>query len=619
MSSTLLELTKRIRYEILTMTTQAGSGHPTSSLSAVELMTALWFDGHYQYDFKQPRYIFNDRMIFSKGHASPLLYALYVAAGAASHEDVMGLRTKTSDYEGHPTPRLPWVDVATGSLGQGLSVGIGMTLGIKRHMKMQKKTPKQEPRVFVLMGDSEFSEGQIWEALQLGSHYKLNNLVGILDVNRLGQRGEAMLGWDVATYEKRIKAFGWETIVVKKGNDLETVCKVFKDVDKLTKKGKKPVMIIAKTTKGAGISSVANKDNWHGKALPQDMLEAALTELGEVSKTLTVKVKEPEKVRIHLTVGRHKIILNSPYDLKSAKPTATRQAYGEALKLIAEDPRVIVLDAETSNSTYAEKIKEVSPEKFYEMFIAEQNMMSVALGFSKLGFLPFASSFAAFLARAYDQIRMFQYSEPDVNVVGSHAGVSIGEDGSSQMALEDLAMFRALLESKVLYPSDPNATLRLVNEMRNDVGISYLRLTRMKTPDIYTKHEKFKIGGSKVLRESKKDKAVVVAAGITVHEALAAHEMLIENGTAIAVIDAYSVKPIDKITIREYARRTGKVIIVEDHYPYGGLGDAVREALEGMNVKIVHLAVSHIPHSGKPQELLKMAGIDAASIAKAVK
>lgn len=620
-------LTKLIRSDILTSTTAAGSGHPTSSLSAVELMTALWFAGHLHYDFNDPKYIFNDRMIFSKGHASPLLYSLYHAAGVIEYDELMTLRKFDSRLEGHPTTALPWVDVATGSLGQGLSVGIGMALAIKWHLK-QLGTVGQNlsrlPHIYVLMGDSEFSEGQIYEALQLAEHYKLNNLIGILDVNRLGQRGETMLGWDIATYEKRVKAFGWHTIVIEDGNDLEEVQKAFSSIHRPPSSVQRPTMVIAKTKKGAGISAVEDRDGWHGKPLPKDMLENALEEIGEFDKEVRGEVKKPEK----RDVGP------LPWDKKEQDPMsnvqpptsnmATREAYGEALKLIATDPRVVVLDAETSNSTYAETMKKVDPDRFFEMFIAEQNMVSVALGMSKVGLIPFASSFAAFLSRAYDQIRMCQYSEPNVKIVGSHAGVSIGEDGSSQMALEDIAMMRALRESVVLYPSDPVSTVKLVEEMRRHKGLSYLRLTRAKTEALYDAHEDFAIGGSKVLQSSDQDTAVIVAAGITVHEARKACQKLKQKKVSVALIDAYSVKPIDTKTIQKYARKTGHVVVVEDHYPDGGLGDAVRQALDlriggldGMAVKITHLAVTKMPRSGTPAQLLAYEGIDAAAIVKA--
>jgi len=640
-------LTNLVRYDILTMTTAAGSGHPTTSLSAVELMTALWFDGHYQYDPNDPKYIFNDRMIFSKGHASPLLYALYHAAGWIEYDELLTLRTFTSRLEGHPTTDLPWVDVATGSLGQGLSVGIGMALGIKYQaqrfgviggraggdptarsevstdgrMKRERNLSRL-PKVYVLMGDSEFSEGQVYEALQVASKYKLNNLIGILDVNRLGQRGETMLGWDIKTYKERIESFGWNTIVIDEGNDMNEVQKALSNLQHLTSKIQTPTMIIAKTKKGAGISSVENKDGWHGKPLPKELMEEGIKELGNIDKDMRGEVQIPEKLDIGSSKlkSRSSDLQNLTSNIKlPTSDTATREAYGAALKLIAKDPRVVVLDAETSNSTFAETMKEVAPERFFEMFIAEQNMVSVALGMSKIGLIPFASSFAAFLSRAYDQIRMCQYSAPNVTIVGSHAGVSIGEDGSSQMALEDLGMMRSLLHAVVLYPSDPVSTIKLVDELRTHDGLSYLRLTRAKSESLYKTTESFPIGGSKVLVSSEKDDAVVIAAGITVHEALKAQKELAEKGTNIAVIDAYSVKPLDAQTIVKYATNTGHVIVVEDHYPDGGLGDSVRQALDGMDVKFTHLAVGKTPRSGTSAELLNFEKIDAEAIVKAVR
>jgi len=649
-------LTNLVRYDILTMTTAAGSGHPTTSLSAVELMTALWFDGHYQYDPNDPKYIFNDRMIFSKGHASPLLYALYHAAGWIEYDELLTLRTFTSRLEGHPTTDLPWVDVATGSLGQGLSVGIGMALGIKLRIKNYELQMKKiselggraggdptarsgvstdgrmkrgqnltrEPHVYVLMGDSEFSEGQVYEAMQVASHYKLNNLIGILDMNRLGQRGETMLGWDLKTYEDRCKSFGWNTIVIEQGNNMDEVQAALSEIQnsKFKIQNSKPTMIIAQTKKGAGISAVEDKDGWHGKPLPKDMLENALQELGEVDVEARGEVAKPEKLDVTSPTPlpyEGSTPLSRGRDVPTFdKPTATREAYGAALKLIGDDERVVVLDAETSNSTYSETMKQVAPERFFEMFIAEQNMVSVALGISKIGFIPFASSFAAFLSRAYDQIRMCQYSAPNVKIVGSHAGVSIGEDGASQMALEDIAMMRALLHSTVLYPSDPVSTVKLVDELRTHEGLSYLRLTRAKTETLYKADEQFPIGGSKVLIEHDDDKAVIIAAGITVHEALKAQKLLEEKNIRIAVIDAYSVKPIDTDTILAHAKKTGHVVVVEDHYPDGGLGDAVRQVLDGLGVKFSHLAVRKTPRSGTPAELLRFESIDAKAIVDAV-
>ncbi len=608
MTNNLQEITKLLRYDILTSTTEAGSGHPTSSLSAVELMTVLMFDDYFHYDFDHPDYIFNDRLVFSKGHASPLYFSLFHVAGRLPYKELMTLRKMGSDIEGHPTPRFKYVDVSTGSLGQGLSVGLGMALGIKQHRTISSVYPKREPNVWVLLGDSELAEGQVWEAMEVASHYKVNNLVGILDVNRLGQRGETMLGWDLDAYEERISAFGWNTITVEDGNSLKDVQVAFEAVQDGFLRSDKPTMIIAKTKKGAGISFFEDKDNWHGKPMPKENLDEALKEIGEVDMNLTASVPMPEVLDM-------KVMQPTSGKAELTDKMATREAYGEALKDLAGNPYVVVLDAETSNSTYAEKFKEVAPDRFFEMYIAEQNMISVAVGMSKVGLLPFSSTFAAFLSRAYDQIRMAQYSDANIKIVGSHAGVSIGVDGSSQMALEDLAMMRAVLESIVLYPSDPVSTLKLVKELEAHNGLSYLRLTREKTSTLYKESDEFKIGGSKVVRSSELDKAVVIAAGITLHEALKAADELKERGTHIAVIDAYSVKPLDEKTIKEYAQKTKHIIVVEDHYPFGGLGEAVRTALNGVEgVKFDHLAVSQIPRSGEPQELLHFEEIDAKAI-----
>ena len=598
---------------ILESTTIAGSGHPTSSLSAVEIMSTLMFDGHYLHDYDNSRYIFNDRLIFSKGHAAPLLYALHQVAGVISYEQLLTLRKFSSDFEGHPTPRLSFVDFATGSLGQGLSIGVGTALGMKLYKKIGKTIPKREPRTYVLLGDSEFAEGQVYEAMQIASFYKLNNLVGFLDVNRLGQRGETMLGWEIEEYEKRVASFGFNTILIENGNDISNIQDALSQMEKAIQETTKPTMIIAKTKKGAGVSFFENKDNWHGKPLPEEELNRALTEIGETDTDYRANIAKPEKI----TVKMNSVVDNLPKDL--AKNSATREAYGESLKKLAKDERVIVLDAETSNSTFAEKMKDVAPERFLEMFIAEQNMVSVALGLSKVGFTPYSSSFAAFLSRAYDQIRMSQYSQANIKIVGSHAGVSIGVDGSSQMALEDLAMLRAINEAVVFYPSDDISTIKIMNLMHEHHGISYLRLTREKTNTLYSPNDSFEIGGSKILRESDNDKAVVFTAGITVHEALKAHETLKNERINIKIVDLYTVKPLDEKNIRQIVKKLKNILIVEDHYAYGGLGEAVKAILSDFSLVIKHLAVRKNPRSGKPQELLSYEEIDAVAIVKAVK
>ncbi len=609
----LTDLAKLLRHHILQSSTTAGSGHPSSSLSAVELMGTLFFGGTFHYDFDNPSYIFNDRLIFSKGHASPLFYSLYTVAGKLSYDELLTFRKIDSNLEGHPTPRFKYTEASTGSLGQGLSIGVGMALGIRLHEKQLSKKLSRKPRVFVLIGDSEIAEGQVWEGLEIASQYKLGHLIGILDVNRLGQRGETMLGWDLDTYKQRIESFGWNTVIVD-GHNLTEVQQAYsqalKNIDT-----EKPTMIIAKTIKGKGVSSIENKDGWHGKTLTSDMLSTALNELGPIDITVQGSVTAPERIDANVTstAGSEKYVL---YD----KAVATREAYGDALVAMgASDTSIVVLDAEVSNSTYAETFKKAYPDRFFEMYIAEQNMVSVGVGLSKIGFKPFISSFAAFLTRAFDQIRMAQYSEARLHIAGSHAGVSIGQDGSSQMGLEDIAMMRSLLQSVVLYPSDGPSTVALSKLMQSCQYVSYLRLTREKTQSLYTSEDTFVIGGSKVLKQSMGDKVTLIAAGITLHESLKAYEELQKTGIPATVIDAYSIKPIDKDTIVKHAEKTGHIIVVEDHYPYGGLGSAVMEALAGTSVSITHLCVKSIPHSGTPEELLEKEQINSATIVKTVR
>lgn len=651
---------KLLRYDIVTSSTEAGSGHPTSSLSAVELMGTLMYGGYYRYDFDNPHNVFNDRILFSKGHASPLYYSLFQVAGAISYEELMTFRKFTSNLEGHPTPKFKYTEASTGSLGQGLSVGLGIALGIKlRFNSMSSRamnagvegstyspTPvakdsstalrsgrndneKQIPKVFVLLGDSEFAEGQIYEALQLASHYKANNLVGILDVNRLGQRGETMLGWDLQAYENRVKAFGWNVVTLWDGHDIEKIRQAYANIygaaNDLGLDPTKPTMIIGKTMKGKGISFLENKDDWHGKPVGRDMLAQAVRELGEIDKNLKAVIEKPSVIATIKTSENAAPLEGIPYPIYD-KPAATREAYGDALIMMGQKyPNLVVLDAETSNSTYADKFAKKFPERYFEMFIAEQNMVSVAAGLARMGFVPFVSSFAAFLTRAFDQIRMAQYSESNIKIVGSHAGVSIGYDGSSQMALEDLSMIRSILESVVLYPSDPISTLKLAEHAYNRKGIVYMRMTREKTKALYFTEDSFEIGGSHVLKESDQDVAVVFSAGITLHETLKAYETLGTHNIKIGVVDLYSVKPIDEKTIIAQAKKTGHVIIVEDHYPAGGIGEAVKNVLAthakefAKPVTVTHLCVQAIPRSGSPQELLEYEGIDAETIAHAVK
>jgi transketolase len=645
MNNNLPELAKLIRYYSLASTTAAGSGHPTSSLSAADVMTVLMFGGFFRADLNQPEYVNNDRLIFSKGHASPLFYSLYAVAGQApttpsasgghpslkkegissvlkramEPEEMLTLRKMGSRLEGHPTMLFPYTEVPTGSLGQGLSVGVGMALTAKAD-KLSYKT-------YVLLGDSEMAEGSVWEAMACASFYKLNNLVAILDCNRLGQRGETMYGHQTEVYQKRAESFGWQTAVID-GHDFNAIKMAFLKAQSAVG----PLMIIAKTLKGKGVSFIENKDGWHGKALSKEELEKAVLELGTLDKNLIGEVAMPEQaVSCQLSADSKMQFTDYPKD----KAVATRRAYGNALvNLVAVDDRVVVLDAETSNSTYAELVKKTHPEKFFEMFIAEQNMVGVASGFSRRGKIPFVSTFAAFFSRAFDQIRMSQYAHANIKFVGSHAGCSIGEDGSSQMALEDIAMFRTNLNGVVLYPSDAVSTEKLVAEAAKHQGNVYIRTTRKDTAILYSSQQSavssqqdglvghdFKIGGSCTIRSSDKDKVTVIGAGVTLHEALAAYEELKKDGINIRVIDLYSIKPIDIRALQKAAKETKAIITVEDHFPEGGIGEAVASVLSQMsNVKcqMLHLAVTKEPHSAKPDELLAYEEIDKNAIIKKV-
>lgn len=598
------ELARLIRYYVLVSTTQAGSGHPTSSLSATDLMTVLMFGGFLKYDLESPDFPNNDRLIFSKGHAAPLLYALYAAAGKVTLAEMLNLRKFDSSLEGHPSLKFPFTEAATGSLGQGMAVGVGMALNARYIDKLPYKT-------YVLLGDSEMAEGSVWEALQHAAYYKLNNLIGILDVNRLGQRGETMYGYDLESYQKRIKAFGWETSIVN-GHDVKAIYQVYRKA----LESDKPTMIIAKTIKGKGVSFLENKEGWHGKTLNQAELSRALSEVGEPSTGLKGIVEEPSAVRIKVQpirtveLDRYKI----------GEMVATRKAYGAALvKIFPEFPDMVVLDGEVSNSTGAEEFKKVYPKSFFEMFIAEQTMVGIALGLSRRGKIPFVSTFGAFFSRAYDQIRMSAYSKANIKFVGSHAGVSIGEDGPSQMALEDISLFRSIFGSVVLYPSDAVACEKLVEQTAEHQGIVYLRTTRKDTPVIYSDTELFPIGGSKVLKKSSADQITILAAGITLHEALAAYEELKREGILVRVIDVYSIKPLDVETIRKASEESQVLIVVEDHYPEGGIAEAVRSALSETTTPIYSLAVRKMPQSGKPEELLDYEEISRQAIIEKVK
>jgi len=602
------ELAQQLRVDSIRCTTKAGSGHPTSSMSAADLMAVL-LSKYLHYDFDQPKNPNNDHLIFSKGHAAPLLYSLYKAAGAISDQELMTLRTFGSRVEGHPTPALPWVDVATGSLGQGLPIGGGIGLS-------GKYLEKRPYHIWVLLGDSEMAEGSIWEAFDHASHYQLNNLVAILDMNRLGQRGETDLGWNSRAYAQRARAFGWEAIEID-GHNLEEIDNAFATATNW--QGNTPTLIVAKTIKGKGFAEIENKNGWHGKALPADVAAQAIKELGGERHLI---VKPPAPAHAEAAPHPDMPVPHLPsYDAGSEM--ATRKAYGEALKALgAARAGVVALDGEVSNSTFAEDFAKAYPDRFFEMYIAEQQMVAAAVGLSVRHWKPFASTFAAFFSRAYDFIRMAAVSQANIRLVGSHAGVSIGEDGPSQMALEDLAMMRAVCGSTVLYPCDANQTAKLVGLMADLEGVIFLRTTREKTKVIYPPNEQFAVGGSKVVRRSDRDEVTVVAAGITLHESLKAYDQLKSKGVAIRVIDAYSVKPIDARTLLEAARATGgRVVVVEDHWIEGGLGDAVLEALAGTglsNLRVTQLAVTEMPGSGKPEELMAAAGIDAAHIVEAV-
>jgi len=601
----LAELARLIRYYILLSTTEAGSGHPTSSLSAVELMCALFFGGIFRARLEDPAYPNNDRLIFSKGHASPLFYALYGAAGVVDEDEIKTLRKFGSRLEGHPSMVFPYTEAGTGSLGQGLSIGLGMALNAKYIDQLPYRT-------YVLLGDSEMAEGSQWEAMQIAAHYKLDNLAGILDLNRLGQRGETMYGHNLKEYEKRISSFGWRTILVD-GHNFKEILDAY---EKAADTKDKPTMIIAKTLKGKGISFLEDQEGWHGKALSKEEYEKALRELGQVDRFIRGDIAKPAED--YPAIPKQSPAEELSY---SSKPLATRKAYGLAItRLFPEFPNMVVLDAEVSNSTFAETFKKKYPDRFFEMYIAEQNMVGAAIGLSSRGKIPFVSTFAAFFTRAADQIRMSQYAGANIKFVGSHAGVSIGEDGASQMGLEDIALFRTLRESVVLYPADEVSCERLVEEAARRKGNVYIRTTRKDTPILYGAQEKFPIGGSKTLKESAADVATVIGAGITLFEALAAYEELQKEGVAIRVIDLYSIKPLDQATLEKAAAETKAIIVVEDHYAEGGIGEAVASALSHIKKTPVYsLAVRKMPKSGKPEELLNYEEISKEAIVKKVR
>lgn len=598
----LRRIATRLRIHSLRMTTRAGSGHPTTCLSMAELMACLFFH-EMRYNTRNPDDGSNDEFVLSKGHAAPILWAAYAEAGIIPLDSLVDLRRVTSELEGHPTPRMKWVKAATGSLGQGLSVGVGIALA--------QKLSGSRARTFVMMGDGECAEGAVWEAANAAINLELPNLVAIVDVNRLGQSEATMHGHDLAAYARKFKAFGWEAHRVN-GHDIEAILEALKK----TRAAKRPSVLLARTIKGKGVSFLEDRNGWHGKPLKEEELGRALEEVGPMPKVESCRyVHPPRPARLKKRkegFGWEKTAYSSP--------TATRLAYGIALeKLGRTNESVIALDGDVKNSTYAEKFFEAFPERSFQTYIAEQNMVGMGMGLAAKGFVPFVATFAAFLSRAHDQIRMAGYSFSNLKFCGSHAGVSIGEDGPSQMGLEDMAIFRPIPGCVVLYPCDAVSTEGCVESIARHKGLCYLRTTRPATPLLYSPEENFPIGGSKVLRKSDRDMATVIAAGITVFEALKASEELSREGIGARVIDAYSVQPLDWETIqREVAETGGRAVVVEDHFSAGGLGEAVASALAG-RARIIHLCIRELPRSGKPAELMDLYGISSRHILKAIK
>jgi len=604
------ELGQQLRVDSIRSSTSAGSGHPTSSMSAADLMAVL-VGRHLRYDWDDLDNPANDHLIFSKGHASPLLYSIYKAVGVVSDEELMtGYRRFGSRLEGHPTPVLPWVDVATGSLGQGLPDGVGVALA-------GKYLDELPFRVWVLCGDSEMAEGSMWEALDKASYYKLANLIAIVDVNRLGQRGPTELGWDLDAYGRRAAAFGARVTVID-GHDIAAVDQAIAQAGDLS--GQQPAVILARTRKGRGFSEVEDREDWHGKPLPPDMAERAVIELGGVRNLLVRGPRPAEGTSRRLAANAAEVKLPA---YERGQKVATRRAYGDALAALGVRPDVVAMDGEVSNSTYADQFAHAYPERYFEMFIAEQQMVAAAVGFGVRGYRPFASTFAAFLTRAHDFIRMAAISQANICLSGSHAGVEIGADGPSQMALEDLAMLRAVHGSTVLYPSDATSAAALVQAMADLDGISYMRTTRGAYPVLYDAAETFPVGGAKVLRSADDDQVTLIGAGVTLHECLAAADLLAGEGISARVIDLYSVKPVDTATLTAAAAATrGRLVVAEDHHPEGGLGSAVADALTGTgrtDLAIARLAVRQMPGSGTTRELLDASGISASHIADAAR
>jgi transketolase len=599
------QLAMQLRVDSIRCSTSAGSGHPTSSMSAADVMAVL-LARHFRYDWQRPDNPANDHLIFSKGHASPLLYSMFKAVGVISDDELMTrYRRSGSRLEGHPTPILPWVDVATGSLGQGLPDGVGVALA-------GRYLDELPFRVWVLCGDSEMAEGSIWEAFDKAAYYRLNNLTAIVDVNRLGQRGPTELGWDMEAYARRVEAFGCHAISID-GHDFAEIDRALMQV---ADEGQ-PTVILARTRKGSGFSEVEDREGWHGTPLPPEMAERAIVELGG-ERHLTVQGPLPE-------AGSPRTRPSSEVKLPQYQlgdKVATRLAFGQALKAIGARPNVVVLDGEVGNSTHTEEFAKAYPERYFEMFISEQQMVAAAVGMSVRKYIPFAATFGAFFSRAYDFVRMSAISAANIRLCGSHAGVEIGPDGPSQMALEDLASLRAVHGSTVLYPSDATSAAVLVREMAERSGIVYMRTTRGSYPVLYAPDEEFPIGGAKVPRSGPDDQVTLVGAGVTLHNCLAAADQLGSEGINARVVDLYSIKPIDAGTLVSAAEATGgRVVVVEDHYPEGGIGSAVLEAFNdaGHPAQIVHLAVRGLPGSGTPEELMDTAGISVGHIVAAAR
>ncbi len=595
-------LARQLRVDSIRSVARAGSGHPTSSLSAADLMAVL-FTRHLHYDWSRPGRPDNDHLIFSKGHASPLLYALYKAVGVIDDRELVETyRRIDSPLQGHPTPVLPWVDVATGSLGQGLPAAVGIALAGKR-------LDETDSRVWVLCGDSEMAEGSMWEALDKAALYGLDNLTALVDVNRLGQSGPTELEWDLDAYKRRVESFGCRAVTID-GHDLRQI----DDAMALAERSNLPTVILARTVKGRGVPEVEDTPGWHGKPLETSTGNAAIEALGGVTDIRVATPPRPS--RPAAAPDRHGHAVTLPrYEM--GMKVATRAAFGDALVALGARPEVVVIDGEVGNSTYTDKFKEAYPERFFQMYISEQQMVGTAVGLSVRGYVPFAATFAAFFTRAYDFIRMAAVSQADIRLCGSHAGTEIGQDGPSQMGLEDLAALRAVHGSTVLYPSDATSAAALTAAMADLTGVSYLRTTRGAYPVLYGPDETFPVGGSKVLIESRDDQVLLAGAGVTLHACLEASQRLSDRGLPARVIDLYSIKPLDEAGVIAAARAAGRqVVVVEDHYPEGGLGEAVLTALSHAYelFRVEHLAVRTLPGSGTPRELMEAAGIAAGDV-----